>query len=221
MAVAEIPIAFDESVITDVLTGLHNIKKRALIEAGEEAYVRGALIANHKMGVAYTFDLVKAEAVDYIASSYAPLILDRGGSMCFDADRGIFFVDWLNTNAVYEREQVLSIIRAGISDGTPMTGKNSLADRLGGFFNARKRHAETVARTETAKIQLQGTSNRLKNLGVSKVKILDGGISPDGEPYGCLCPEKDGEIWTLEYYNDHLIEHPNCTRDIVPVIPER
>ena len=38
--------------------------------------------------------------------------------------------------------------------------------------------------------------------------------------FACNCEQYDGQFWTLEYYDGHRLEHPNCTRNASPVASE-
>ncbi len=71
-----------------------------------------------------------------------------------------------------------------------------------------KGRATTIARTELGNAQNTVTSERYKASGIENVGIEDNGDTDDDDE----CKEANGQIWTLEYFNAHPLEHPNCTR---------
>lgn len=75
-----------------------------------------------------------------------------------------------------------------------------------------RHRAETIARTELGWAQNAATVGRYKEAGVSKVQILDNGLTDDDEP----CQVANGQIWSLAYFEAHPLEHPNCTRAAAP-----
>lgn len=80
-----------------------------------------------------------------------------------------------------------------------------------------KGRARTIARTELGEAQNSATVSRYKEAGVKLVEILDGG---PGDDFGCDCPEINGQIWTVNYFAAHPLEHPNCTRAAAPVFDD-
>lgn len=80
-----------------------------------------------------------------------------------------------------------------------------------------KNRARTIARTELGEAQNSATVSRYKDAGVKLVEILDGG---PGDDFGCDCPEINGQIWTVNYFASHTLEHPNCTRAAAPVFDD-
>lgn len=79
-----------------------------------------------------------------------------------------------------------------------------------------KGRASTIARTELGEAQNMATASRYKEAGVKLVEILDNGSTDDDEE----CQVANGQIWTLNYFNDHTLEHPNCTRAAAPVFDD-
>jgi hypothetical protein len=75
-----------------------------------------------------------------------------------------------------------------------------------------KDRARVIARTELGEAQNSATATRYKDAGVSLVEILDNGSTDDDEE----CQLANGQIWTLEYFSEHMLEHPNCTRAAAP-----
>lgn len=80
-----------------------------------------------------------------------------------------------------------------------------------------KGRAETVARTELGEAQNRATAERYKASGLGLVEILDNGNDDDDEP----CKIAAGQVWSVEYFSDHLLEHPRCTRAGAPYYGER
>lgn len=72
--------------------------------------------------------------------------------------------------------------------------------------------AENIARTELGEAQNQATVSRYEAAGVSLVEILDNGSTDDDE----ACQVANGQIWTLAYFSENVLEHPNCTRAAAP-----
>lgn len=75
-----------------------------------------------------------------------------------------------------------------------------------------KDRARVIARTELGEAQNSATAMRYENAGVELVEILDNGDTDDDTE----CQEANGQVWALDYFTDHLLEHPNCTRCAVP-----
>lgn len=79
-----------------------------------------------------------------------------------------------------------------------------------------KDRARTIARTELGEAQNTATVSRYKDAGVKLVEILDNGSTDDDEE----CKIANGQIWTLNYFNNNRLEHPNCTRAAAPVFDD-
>jgi HK97 family phage portal protein len=75
-----------------------------------------------------------------------------------------------------------------------------------------KDRASVIARTELGEAQNNATAARYGAAGVELVEILDNGSTDDDEE----CKQANGQIWTLDYFSNHVLEHPNCTRAAVP-----
>lgn len=73
--------------------------------------------------------------------------------------------------------------------------------------------ATTIARTETGNAYNKGTVSRYRDAGIPKVYVFDG--DHDGE-----CREADGQIWDLDYAEEHLLQHPRCVRAFGPYIDD-
>ena len=115
-------------------------------------------------------------------------------------------------------------VRTAIADGwSPSQLRAAIEGHLG--FE----RADTVARTEAAFAHSHGARSAYAELGVEHVRVLDGpGCLPTGHRDGAprasgrlgvveLESQADGQRWTLEQYERHIIGHPNCTRVASPV----
>lgn len=156
-------------------------------------------------------------AADAYAKSYKKLLVSKGGSYTYGPN-GKVFKPWLRDLATDQRKSIEQIIKDGIKEGKATGVKqaldgsyppNSVAADLKKYFNGRKSHASTIARTEIGHIQNHASVSRYMKEGYTKVYVLDG-LDFD-EP----CREANGSIWSLDYAMSHLLEHPNCTRAFV------
>jgi HK97 family phage portal protein len=95
-----------------------------------------------------------------------------------------------------------------IADGVPKDKIRGLRSLVRETYSGR---ARTIARTEIRTAQNQSAAARYKASGVTYVEILDG--DDDDE-----CSAANGSRWTVDYYRDNPIAHPNCTRTATPVI---
>jgi hypothetical protein len=75
-----------------------------------------------------------------------------------------------------------------------------------GFSESR---ADCIARTETGFTWNTATINTYRSGGCKYVTVYDG--DHDDE-----CAEANEQIWTLDYADDHQLEHPNCVRSFGP-----
>lgn len=82
---------------------------------------------------------------------------------------------------------------------------------------AYKDRARTIARTELGNAQNEAASKRYAAAGVEKVEILDNGSDDDDEE----CKIANGQIWSLEYFSSHTLEHPSCTRTAAAYFGEK
>lgn len=76
-----------------------------------------------------------------------------------------------------------------------------------------KGRARVIARTELGEAQNFATARRYDDAGVKFVEILDNGSTDDDQE----CIDANTQIWTLQYFIDNPLEHPNCTRAAAPV----
>jgi SPP1 gp7 family putative phage head morphogenesis protein len=84
--------------------------------------------------------------------------------------------------------------------------------RAGNVEAFSKSRAVTIARTESAVAYSQGSVLAYRDAGIEKVEVMD------GKDFDDACRLANGQIWSLDYAMGHSIQHPNCTRALLPVI---
>lgn len=80
-----------------------------------------------------------------------------------------------------------------------------IIDAGGNHWNPEK-YTRMLIRTKSANAYNAGSLNKYAEAGVRRVKVFDG-MEDDPE-----CAEANGQVWTLDYAMEHVIEHPNCRR---------
>ena len=75
-----------------------------------------------------------------------------------------------------------------------------------------KNQSRAIARSELGQAQNAATAERYKAAGLGKVEILDGGAD-DSAP---ACNLANGQIWTVDLFESHPLQHPNCSRAAAP-----
>lgn len=178
------------------------------------AHIAGDLVASSLLKIPIAENLVQQESLVY-GKTYSKLLKDKGASIIKGKE-----IPWLSEHVDHTRQQVYDIIEQGLKEGKPMAnigGKRgapgTVADDLK-QLGIRDKDYEYVriARTETARIQNQGTLNRYLKNGITHVLVHDG-LDFDAE-----CAAANGSVWTVEYSQSHELEHPNCTRNFSPII---
>jgi hypothetical protein len=162
---------------------------------------------------------ISTNALDF-ARNYGELLRTEGASVI-----GGQKVTWLKDFGAEQRNAIDQIIEKGLKEGRApgvkesgigIYPKDSIAADLQGYFDERKSHASTVARTETGRIQNLSSLDRWNDHGVTEVDVLD-----DEGPHSCNgCQSANAQRWTLEYAMEHELEHPNCVRAFNPVRPQ-
>ena len=176
------------------------------------SYATGQVIAADRMGVGVDMHMISDSASAY-SKVYTQQIVKDGGTRIQGK-----MVPWVKDFDNDQRSSISQIITDGIKNGTP-TGvtqsgkgnypKGSIADQLKGYFDERKSHASTVARTEVGRIQNQGKAVSYRKHGVTKVKVRDGfSHGSDKE-----CDDRNGQIWTLDRAEAFEMCHPNGSFD--------
>lgn len=77
---------------------------------------------------------------------------------------------------------------------------------------AYKNQSTAIARAELGDAQNAATAERYRDAGLKAVEILDGGAE-DSAP---ACNLANGQIWTVNLFDAHRLQHPNCSRAAAP-----
>lgn len=148
--------------------------------------------------------VINTSALEY-AKKYTSL-LDNEGASIINGKK----ISWMNEYDKATREKVGGIIETGLKEGKSIP---ALSKELQDSFDGDRAHARMVARTELGRIQNVAKAGRWKDRGYEKVKIID-----DEGPNSCEeCRRVNGQIWTVDYFAEHELEHPQCVRTAVPV----
>jgi hypothetical protein len=84
-----------------------------------------------------------------------------------------------------------------------------ISDKLQDSYAFSEARANAIARTETGFAWNDATLSLYEKAGEAKVQVYDGD--------GCkACAEVNGEVWSLDYAREHLLQHPNCVRSFGP-----
>jgi len=187
----------------------------------------GALADSMKAGASMAataaeidFDTPSASALAYANKRAAELVGKRileDGTLVDSPVPGVSITESLR-DAV--KEKVATAIKEGWSS-------EKLASELAdGTFSPGR--AMRIARTETGFAYTRGTIAVYKEAGHELLLILDGeGCLPDGHEDGASAGANrpgivyanalaDGQIWTPDQFETHLLGHPHCVRDAVP-----
>lgn len=136
-----------------------------------------------------------------------------------------------NPNARFQiAEDLRGLVRETVSDAIEEGwSPQRLTSELSSHFDPWR--AETIARTETGNAYNEGAIEVYRESGMEYVEIVDGdGCLPEGHDDGAgtvTDPEKgqvyielqaNGQIWTLEQFQQRRLGHPNCVRAGVPYV---
>jgi SPP1 gp7 family putative phage head morphogenesis protein len=180
------------------------------------AYYVGQYMASKGMGM--PIDPTMNIAANAYAKEYEQLLIEEGGTIINGT-----LNPWYRDSTDEQRRRVAEIIKDGIAQGKA-TGvrekasggypKGTIAEELHSYFDTRRSHASTVARTEVGRIKNIGAIDRYKDNRVEEVVILD-----NEGPHSCTrCGEMNGKTVTVEWAEQNELEHPNCVRAFRPVI---
>lgn len=167
------------------LTGLIKRFYVAILELSWEAW-------NLELGIQVAFDL---------KDPLVTAILALAGTQVKD-------IQQTTLDALREALQKASDAGLSIDDlvrGDTDLGIRALRDIVDELY---KNRARTIARTELGTAQNSAAAKRYAAMGVDKVIIMDNGADDDDE----ACKVANGQIWSLSYFEQHVLEHPNCTR---------
>ena len=199
-----------DDYITDMTT--------ALTATAVEAHIAGDIIAYHALKIPVAENIVQQAAIDF-GKDYSKLLKNEGASIIQGKK-----IPWLAEHTEHTRQQVYDIVEQGLKEGKPVAsigGKTgapgTLADDLK-QLGIRDKDYEYVriARTETARIQNQGTLNRYGENNITHVNVIDGGSDSSCD----ICNEIGGSVWSVDYASTHELEHPGCVRAFSPVISD-
>lgn len=151
---------------------------------------------NIALGVETAFDLTDPAVVE---------VIKLAGTRVKDIQQAT--MDALRESLAYGAEQGWSV--DDLVRGDPENGIRGLREIIAETYKDR---ARAVARAELGEAQNTATAARYAEAGVEKVEILDGGAD-DSAP---ACQEANGKIWTLDLFDAHHLQHPNCSRCAVP-----
>ncbi len=192
----------------------------ALFDQIAEQLVDAALNSVSDIEATMGVDLVSApSAATAFARDRAARLVGKKiiGGQIIDNPNGAFAIS--DTLRGVVRDTVTKAIAEGWS---PDKLASSLRSEFGDW------RAETIARTETAFAYGNAAAEGYKELGVEYLEIVDGaGCLPQGHDDGAPEPsgdrgvieedaQADGQIWTVEQYQENPIGHPNCIRAAVP-----
>ena len=180
------------------------------------AHIIGDILAHNALGLPVVNAFAQNEALLY-GETYRKLLVEKGASIIQGKE-----VAWLAEQTTSTRSSIFQIIESGIAEGKPVAdigGKVGVPGTVAHDleeYAIRSKNFEYVriARTETARIQNQGTLNRFEKSNITHVEVLDGNDFDDA------CAAANLSIWTVEYAAAHELEHPNCTRSFSPIVPD-
>jgi len=215
------------AAIARALDGYEEGTRKALILNAIAAFIAGDATAQRVLGNQVDLANARRNSSDFMRQ-YQSDLLERGGSqvsvMQEDGTYTTEFRPWLQDATDETRGEVLRIIKDGIDRGAPLGRKESatgtypdgsIASDLQVYFDIRKSHASTVARTEAGRIATEGARRRYVDYGATTGRIVNG-----AEPCP-ICQERDGLIVDLTDPAVVIKPHPNCTCDVVPIIEGR
>lgn len=182
-----------------------------LTSTAVEAHIAGDIIAYHNLKIPVAEFKVQQAALDF-GKDYRKLLKNEGASIIQGKK-----IPWLADHTKHTRDQVYQIVEAGLKEGKPVAsigGKTgapgTIADDLKSLAIRDKDYEYVrIARTETARVQNQGTLNRYTQNKITHVNVIDGGSAESCDE----CTAINGSVWTVEYSMTHELEHPNCFID--------
>lgn len=192
--------AGEEEIAVELLFGSMNINKL-------RQEVRGIYGTHYVSVFRETTKVLAGMGLDVMAVDVHELqILSRGGSQA-----GLFDM----TKSA--REKAMEIIREGRAEGRNSDSiAKDLADAVpAGRFNDIETRARLIARTETHIAQTESALVVYRSAtGIDQVMIIDGRLGDTDDD----CEEVNGQVMNFQDAEGVLAaEHPNGTRDIVPV----
>lgn len=206
--------------VEEALDELEEETRLALVRHGAAAALAADAAAQQEIAGKVLWHLANEAAIALMGDYRAEL--DRGGSMCTvltpDGTTTREFVPWLDDANRTTRERVAEIIAEhleaggtlGRIEGSQGYQPGSLAEKLSAFFDERKSHAATVARTEMSRIRNDAAWNRYKKAGVERVRYLGGPAPCD------ICLPDVGDVFAIDDA-PWIPRHVNCVCGLSPV----
>lgn len=188
---------WDASISEALAKDVTPILRAAFRDAGQDAI--------DEFGMEIDWDLLEPAAGEYASARGAELVGKKwvNGELV-DNPSARWVIDGTT------RDAVRAFLEDALRDGWSY---QDFADRLeeSGLFGEAR--AEMIARTELSIAQARGHVEAFREDGVEEVRIYDGDYDPE-------CQAADGQIWTLDEYEQNPIEHPNCVRAARPLTRE-
>jgi len=211
----------NEPIVNAIIDKTHENIVVGLAKDAGKGYVNGSVFGYAQMNVSMTPDVLTdlRMRTEIFINDYANLAI-RDGVTIINGEPN----DWISRFKEDDRKSIYDIINQGIRDGkypgvkesaTGTYPKNTIGYDLAEYFDDRKSHATTVARTETGRSMNIGRLESFAEKGVTKVVVLDG----DGKNPCDICNMLNGSTWSIDFAMDHELEHPNCVRSFAPVRP--
>ncbi len=205
-----------EEIIDETVDDFIQVVINALTESAYRNYAQGDAEALARLGDPMDWAIIDPDAIAF-SKQYQKLLVEEGATIINGKK-----IPWMKGFSESARAEVGKIIEDGIQQGLFTGGKESkkgtfpkksTAAKLQKFFNKRKSHASTVARTETQQIRQTAKLNRWKSRGFELVLVKDGDHAHSDD----ICKRKNGQVWTVDFALNNVSEHPNCVRRFVPV----
>lgn len=110
----------------------------------------------------------------------------------------------LITNADANTRQGIAALVARTMDDPTATMDDLRTAIQTDFTNMSEYRAEMIARTETAEAAGRGDVAAFRETDTNYVEI------DDGEDFDQACADANGQVWSVDYYEDNISEHPNA-----------
>jgi SPP1 gp7 family putative phage head morphogenesis protein len=189
-----------EELLLIVAASIKNFEKdrqQTLVVGATKNYLKGVKIAYKRAEKKFVADEVEDDVYSFL-EEYQKQIKD--GYTIIQGEK----VHWLRDRSLAERQFIFDTISNSIrgGEGPIVTGK-----KLNEYFEMSKRHAELIARTETAYVQSKGRDDRYKKFGVERVKWL---LGKNPCP---RCASFGGRIFKWDDLPYSIPVHPRCFSD--------
>lgn len=153
-----------------------------------DTLTNGGVAAAKSVEVNLSYAMINPHAVEYAEKRAGDLVGTGIKSEYHIADSTRDFI----------REKVTEAVENG-------TSVQELTDQLLDEYAFSDARALTIARTETALAYNKGTLVGYQKADVPAVTVIDGDSDEE-------CADANGQVWSLDYASDNLIQHPRCVR---------